>query len=136
MIEEQTSGSGPDLSPTTFRVLVGALLLMFLTVQVVYSFNLPLVMDEFQGATIDLHFAEALPNREYVSYKTVRGYYYQLPILLAVDDWWTALRLAKLQLAATVTVVLAYGSTVVARAFGRLPTVVALGLLHGIRREP
>src|SRR6266851_173934 len=76
------------------------LLLSYLGIESVYILRFPLVMDEFATAacvyrTID----QLVPYRDYVPYKTVLGYYLQLPIFLLPFRTWTELLLAKFEMA-------------------------------------
>src|SRR6266849_5352658 len=76
------------------------LLLSYLGIESVYIVGFPLIMDEFATAacvyrTID----QLVPYRDYVPYKTVLGYYLQLPIFLLPFRTWTELFLAKFEMA-------------------------------------
>lgn len=56
---------------------------------IVYALRLPVVMDEFQGASAVDRLLNGVPYRDFVPYKNVLGYYLQLPVLAVVrDPWW------------------------------------------------
>ena len=81
-------------------VLIAAgLSLLYLLIQAVYLWRLPLVMDEFDGANEAYQLLDLTPYRDYRPYKTVLGYYVQLPPLLLTSDPWTGLMLSKFWLA-------------------------------------
>lgn len=81
-------------------VLIAAgLSLLYLLIQAVYLWRLPLVMDEFDGANEAYQLLDLTPYKDYRPYKTVLGYYVQLPPLLLTSDPWTGLMLSKFWLA-------------------------------------
>jgi hypothetical protein len=81
-------------------VLIAAgLSLLYLLIQAVYISRLPLVMDEFDGANEAYQLLDLTPYKDYRPYKTVLGYYLQLPPLLFTSDPWTGLMLSKSWLA-------------------------------------
>lgn len=81
-------------------VLIAAgLSLLYMLVQAVYIWRLPLVMDEFDGANEAYQLLDLTPYKDYRPYKTVLGYYLQLPPLLLTSDPWTGLMLSKVWLA-------------------------------------
>jgi hypothetical protein len=73
--------------------------LLYLAVQVVYILTLPLVMDEFAFAHHVHQVGADIPYRDYEPYKTVLGYYLELPALLLAKDAWSSMIAVKLQLA-------------------------------------
>ena len=81
-------------------VLIAAgLSLLYMLIQAVYIWRLPLVMDEFDGANEAYQLLDLTPYKDYRPYKTVLGYYLQLPPLLLTSDPWTGLMLSKVWLA-------------------------------------
>ncbi len=81
-------------------VLIAAgLSLLYLLIQALYLWRLPLVMDEFDGANEAYQLLDLTPYKDYRPYKTVLGYYIQLPPLLLTGDPWTGLMLSKFWLA-------------------------------------
>ena len=80
-------------------LIAAGLSLLYLLIEVVYLSRLPLVMDEFDGAYEAYTLIERTPYRDYRPYKTVLGYYLQLPPLLLTSDPWTGLMLSKAWLA-------------------------------------
>jgi hypothetical protein len=82
-------------------VLVAAgLSLVYFAIQLAYLTRLPLVMDEFDGANEAYRLLDLTPYQDFRPYKTVLGYYLQLPPLLFTSDAWTGLLLSKGWLAA------------------------------------
>lgn len=99
-----------------FTPLVAALCALYLAIEILYVERIPLSMDEFQGAH-DVHrLRDRLPYAEFSPYKTVLGYYLQLPWLLLGDDAWSSLIWAKRGMACCVALSLFF----VARSFGRV----------------
>lgn len=80
-------------------LIAAALSLLYFGIQLVYILSLPLVMDEFDGANEAYQLLQLTPYQDYRPYKTVLGYYLQLPPLLATSDPWTGLMLGKCWLA-------------------------------------
>ena len=92
-------------------VLIAAgLSLLYLLIQAVYLWRLPLVMDEFDGANEAYQLLDLTPYKDYRPYKTVLGYYIQLPPLLLTGDPWTGLMLSKFWLA-LINAAAIFGST-------------------------
>ncbi len=118
----------PD-RPEVFRRAVVLCCLLFLLLQVLYVSRLPLVMDEFQGARSVRELADRLPYRDFAPYKTVLGYYAQLPVLLAAQRPWRALLAVKLEMALAVSAVLALSALALGRRFDRRAVLWGLGLL-------
>lgn len=71
----------------------------YFVLQCVYVLNLPLVMDEYAGAYQVHMLREGIPYRDYMPYKTVLGYYLQLPFFVASSDPWWAMLSVKLGMA-------------------------------------
>ncbi len=82
-----------------FALIALVIGLAYLAMQVVYIERLPLVMDEFDGAYDAHQLLERIPYRDYQPYKTVLGYYLQLPPLLLTHDPWSGLIWSKMWLA-------------------------------------
>jgi hypothetical protein len=112
-----------------WRAWIAALCLAFLVLQAAYVTRLPLVMDEFQGAATVHRLADGLPYRDFRPYKTVLGYYLQLPVLLAAERPWAALIAVKLEMAVLVALTLAAAALALGRIFDRRAVVLGLGLL-------
>lgn len=112
-----------------FRRAVWLLCLLFLALQVLYILKRPLVMDEFQNAFATHRFAEQVPYRDFAPYKTVLGYYIQLPALVALEGTWWPLLAVKLQMAAFVTLALAFAALRLGRRFNPRAVLLGLGLL-------
>jgi hypothetical protein len=82
-------------------VLIAAgLSLVYFGIQLAYLTRLPLVMDEFDGASDVYRLLSSTPYQDYRPYKTVLGYYLELPPLLLTSEVWTGLMLSKIWLAA------------------------------------
>lgn len=81
-------------------VLIAAgLSLLYFGIQLAYISRLPLVMDEFDGANEAYQLLDLTPYKDFRPYKTVLGYYLELPPLLITSDVWTGLMLSKVWLA-------------------------------------
>lgn len=119
----------PIHSGLDFRRAVWLLCLLFMTVQVLYILRRPLVMDEFQNAFTAHRFAEQVPYRDFVPYKTVLGYYLQLPMLQVVEGVWRPLLAVKMQMALMTAVVLGWVAVRLRRHFDPRAILIGLGLL-------
>lgn len=106
-------------------LLSTALSLLYLSIQIVYIEHLPLVMDEFDGANEAYQLLHLIPYRDYPPYKTVLGYYAELPPLLVTSDVWTALMLSKIWLAAINTSAILAATLALASIFS--PVAALLG---------
>jgi hypothetical protein len=80
-------------------LIAAALSLLYFAIQLAYIARLPLVMDEFDGANEAYQLLHLTPYQDFRPYKTVVGYYLQLPPLLLTADPWTGLMLSKIWLA-------------------------------------
>ncbi len=88
-------------------VLIAAgLSLVYFTIQLAYISSLPLVMDEFDGANEAYQLLHLTPYEDFRPYKTVLGYYLELPPLLLTSDPWTGLMASKIWLAGINTAVI------------------------------
>lgn len=79
--------------------ILALLWIAYFVIEFFYITNLPLIMDEFQGAHEVLKFRNGLPYLDFLPYKTVLGYYLQLPVLAVVADPWMALLAVKAEMA-------------------------------------
>lgn len=111
-------------TPGVWLIGVAAL---YLGLSAVYVSRLPLVMDEFQGARAVWRLTSEVPYRDFLPYKTVLGYYLQLPALMAVEDPWTALLVVKAWMALLAAGVLGTGAVLLARELRPGAVVAALG---------
>lgn len=112
-----------------FAAGVALLLGAYLGLQAVYVLRLPLVMDELQGAAAVHRLSEEVPYRDFQPYKTVVGYYLQLPVLLAAPDPWSGLLLVKMEIALLVAATLAWAAFRLVRRLRPGPVLLALALL-------
>lgn len=80
-------------------LIAAGLSLLYFSIQLAYISRLPLVMDEFDGANEAYQLLELTPYKDYRPYKTVLGYYLELPPLLLTSDPWTGVMLSKYWLA-------------------------------------
>lgn len=78
---------------------LAVLVVFYWLLQWLYISRLPLVMDEFQGAWTVYRLVEEVPYRDFAPYKTILGYYLQLPVLLSGDGPWVPLLRVKLAMA-------------------------------------
>jgi hypothetical protein len=88
-----------DISNRRARVIALGVSLAYLAIQLVYISRLPLVMDEFDGAYEAYQLLHRVPYRDFSPYKTVLGYYLQIPPVLLTANPWTGLMLSKIWLA-------------------------------------
>lgn len=119
-MSESPASSGWWTKPR-FLATLAALLALYLGLQVLYTLRLPLVMDEFQGAAAVYRLGTEVPYRDFQPYKTVLGYYAQLPVLLLAPDLWSGLLLVKLEIALLVVATLAWAAVRLTRRRGGSP---------------
>lgn len=98
-----------------FTPLVAVLSLAYLGIQLLYVQRIPLSMDELQGAYTVQELERRVPYAQFAPYKTVLGYYLQLPLLRLSDDTWQRLLWVKRGMAILNTGAL----FLVARSLGR-----------------
>lgn len=98
----------------------------YLAVQLLYVRRLPLVMDEFDGAYDVYRLRNEIPYVDFQPYKTVLGYYLQLPPLLLAPNVWSGLLKTKFMLAWINAAGMAAAAVAAARRFR--PGAVALAL--------
>ncbi len=94
----------PARMPRRFVLIAFVIALAYLTIQIVAITRLPLVMDEFDGAYEAHQLLTRVPYRDFPPYKTVLGYYLQIPPVAVATDPWTGLILSKVWLALINTV--------------------------------
>jgi hypothetical protein len=112
-----------------FRLLVLALVGVYLLLQLRYIAGLPLVMDEFANAGHVFRVTQGLPYRDYVPYKTVLGYYLLLPALVTFTSSWAAMLAVKIEIALVTSVVVAGAALRLRRHFAAPAILGALLLL-------
>jgi len=110
-------------------LIAAALSLLYFGIQLVYIPSLPLVMDEFDGANEAYQLLQVTPYQDYRPYKTVLGYYLQLPPLLVSSDPWTGLMASKVWLAAINTAAIFAASLTLAALFSPASALVGQLLL-------
>jgi hypothetical protein len=113
-------------------LIAAALALLYFGIQLVYILSLPLVMDEFDGANEAYQLLQVTPYQDYRPYKTVLGYYLQLPPLLVTSDPWTGLMASKMWLAAINTAAIFAASLTLAALFSPASALVGQLLLIGM----
>ena len=112
-------------SITAFAIVC---VLAYLFVEVVYVLRLPLIADEFDGAYDVYQLRNRLPYVDFKPYKTVLGYYLQLPPLLLAKTVWHGLIDTKLWLAALNAACTLGSALFVARKFSIRAVALALPL--------
>lgn len=110
-------------------LIAAALSLLYFGIQLVYISRLPLVMDEFDGANEAYQLLELTPYQDYRPYKTVLGYYIELPPLLLTSDPWTGLMASKLWLAAINTAAIFSATLAISAIFSPASALVGQLLL-------
>ena len=103
-----------------------ALCALYLAVELQYIRRLPLVMDEFQGAASVAQLHTAAPYSEFTPYKTVLGYYLQMPALMLGSDVWTSLLRVKQEMAVFATLAMFASGVMLSRTFRRDAALLAI----------
>lgn len=125
----QTAESFQGTLSARFVIAVILILSGYLAIEVLYTHRFPLNVDEYQGAADVLRLADELPYRDFTPYKTVLGYYVQLPVMTSVDDPFDAMLRTRLAMAVLVAITLFIASMVLARWFRPPAVLLALSLL-------
>jgi hypothetical protein len=111
-------------------VLIAAgLSLLYFVIQLAYISRLPLVMDEFDGANEAYQLLHHTPYQDFRPYKTVLGYYLEVPPLLLTSDPWTGLIASKIWLALINTVAILTATLFLAGVFSPAPALIGQLLL-------
>ena len=114
-------------------VLIAAgLSLAYLAIQLAYISRLPLVMDEFDGAQEAWQLLSVTPYKDFRPYKTVLGYYLELPPLLVTSDVWTGLMLTKAWIAVINTAAIFAATVTLASLFTPLAALTGQVLLISV----
>jgi hypothetical protein len=87
-----------DLSPRMAIILFALLLVFYIVIELLYAVRLPVLMDEFQGVHEVYQLKTKIPYRDFRPYKTILGYYLQLPVLLAFNDHWWSIIAIRIQM--------------------------------------
>jgi hypothetical protein len=78
-----------------FHAILAFLCLAYFALNTVYLRTMPLIMDEFSGANTVFQFSRGIPYVDFTPYKTILGYYIQLPALMLPGDIWSKLMYVK-----------------------------------------
>ncbi|MCB9708457.1 MAG: hypothetical protein H6714_06715 [Myxococcales bacterium] len=71
---------------------LAALCAVYIGIEALYVNRVPLIADEFHGFAHILKLTRETPYRDFVPYKTILGYYFQLiPALFSDSPWWRLL---------------------------------------------
>ena len=108
---------------------IGALIVCYAALESFYALRLPLVMDEFHGASVIQELVERVPYRDTRPYKTVLGYFLQLPPLLVFPEAWAGLIATKLWMVLINGLALVWFSRTLARRYRVDAVLLALPLL-------
>jgi hypothetical protein len=112
-----------------FALFVLLTCLAYLALEAMYVTRLPLVMDEFQGASSVAQFGDGMPYRDFRPYKTVVGYYVQLPALLLGAYPWFNLLSVKFEMAILSAIAMAFAAFSLAKHFRKEAICFALVVL-------
>jgi len=115
-----------DLSERAFAAWGVLCAAGYLVIQVLYLQRLPLVTDEFDGAFDVYRLRSQIPYVDFAPYKTVAGYYLQLPGLLLGNDVWHGIFLVKYQLAVLNSALILLAAWLARPLFSRLSLALAL----------
>ncbi|HMI92360.1 MAG TPA: hypothetical protein VK509_13385, partial [Polyangiales bacterium] len=111
------------------RLALGLLCGAFFWLQVRYCRQLPLVMDELQGAGAVYQLRNLVPYVDFTPYKNVVGYYMQLPFMLLYRDPWSQMLAVKIGMAGMTALVLFGCGCALARVIRADAVVLATALL-------
>lgn len=86
------------LAAKRFHAILALLCLAYFALSWLYLRAMPLIMDEFQGASQVYAFSQGIPYVHFTPYKTILGYYIQLPALMLPGDIWSRLLYVKAEM--------------------------------------
>ncbi|HSM37516.1 MAG TPA: hypothetical protein VK837_14025 [Longimicrobiales bacterium] len=110
-----------------YMIWLGLALAWFLFIELTFSLGSPFHPDEFQGAHAVYRLTNELPYRDFLPYKTVLGYYIQLPPFLLLGPGWSGLTAARI--VATLINLVALGALALALGRRYRPEAVAVGMV-------
>lgn len=122
-------GVGHELTLRQFRWLLGLIVVTYLGLEVSYVLRLPFVMDEFAGASHVHRMKNQIPYVDFQPYKTVLGYYFQLPFLALGRGIVDSMLAVKLGTAVAVATTLAWTSLRLGHVFDRSSVLLGLAAL-------
>ncbi len=114
---------------TKFYIGLSIVGVIFVYTQLWRTFRIPFVRDEIEGALSVFRLTREIPYCDFTPYKTVIGYYIQLPTLLVATDAWNGLILMRLQLVAINIIFLFYLSRYLYRQYSAVAMLGALLVL-------
>ena len=112
-----------------FLVAVATLALIYLGLQLFYCLRQPLAIDEFGYAYHVHRLMDEVPYRDYSPYKTVLGYYVQLPCFYLSSDAWTPMLLVRAEMALVTSIALIVAALMLAKHFNRQAVLLGIVLL-------
>ena len=112
-----------------FTPALALLCFVYLGIEFVYIARLPFVMDEFQGASEVYRLMSEIPYVDFKPYKTVLGYYLQLPPMLLSDDPWRQMMLVKQAMALATAGSIFLAARMLLRHFSSLSVFLATLML-------
>src|SRR6185503_15229328 len=113
----------------SFDLWLLAIISFYVAISIAYVFLFPRVMDEFATASSALDAVQQVPYRDYCPPKTVLGYYELAPLLLLIDDSWTAVTAVKLELVLLVAAALFIAGRILRRFADERAVLASLALL-------
>ena len=119
----------PSIRRSLFRLMVLLLCVGYVAIELLYVQRTDFSHDEMQGALTLHRLLSELPYRDFNPYKTVLGYYIQLPSLLISGDPWTGLLLVRLQMVLVNATVMVAAALLLARHYRHEAVLFALLLL-------
>ncbi len=112
-----------------FIPALALLCFVYLGIELVYIARLPLVMDEFQGASAVYRLTSEIPYADFKPYKTVLGYYLQLPPMLLSSDPWLQMMLVKQAMALVTACSIFFAARKLSKHFSSLSILLATLML-------
>jgi hypothetical protein len=114
-----------ELAERRFLVAVCGICAVYAALELLYVTQLPLIMDEYGGAWAVHRLTSGVPYRDFMPYKTILGYYIELPPLLLPGDTFSRIMYVKYELVAINTVALFVAARLLARHFDRIAVCLA-----------
>jgi hypothetical protein len=103
-----------------FFIVLSVLISAYFVLNYFYLKRMPLIMDEYSGAWWVYQFTQGVPYVDFMPYKTIIGYYIQLPALMLPGDIWSRLIYVKAEMVLINGACIFFAAHMLTRHFRRL----------------
>lgn len=117
------------MTAVRFRWWMLLIVVVYVAIELVYMQSVPIVMDEFDGVYDAYRLRHDVPYRDFRPYKTVLGYYIQLPATFAASSVWGRILALKMEMIAINVLMLVAAAAYCSRFLSRRAVLIASALL-------